>query len=52
VMRGLIDAHADQAVGSPRDAAGDGRDHARAPVDKPQIVLNRNGRHKPGHEKA
>jgi len=26
--------------------------HAMAPVDNPQNVLNRNGRYKPGHEKA
>ena len=51
-MRGLIDAHADQTLGSPRDAAGDGLGHAMAPVDNPQIVLNRNGGYKPGHEKA
>lgn len=36
----------------PRDAAGDDPGHAMAPVDNPQIVLNRNGRHRPGHEKA
>ena len=46
-MRGLIDAHADQTLGSPRDAAGDGLGHAMASVDKPQIVLNRNGRCSP-----
>jgi hypothetical protein len=53
----LVDAHADQeddevALDSPRDAAGDDLGHAMAPLDNPQIVLNRNARYKLGHEKA